>query len=271
MRNKYFVICLLFGLSFGFAQRNTKYGQYAFKILPISGSYYSLDGNGGIRLGIENSFYDHQKEWVEGIQSKKSLWQVVGIFGISVLRLDSESEKPNEYLLGTSVQAGYRMCFDNTWKVEGFTGYQYLQPESNTNIPGNSKAHLWDITVGVGQDFKMIRESFITWFLRPGLNFQIQSSGLSFYGPSITLGVDYRFENVHIRPWKNPWFKSKDKALKGREFQRPVIDEIDEIHVDKKTRKARKKEKKKADRKARKKRRKQKVNLSKAKYKTGRR
>ncbi len=264
MRTKLLIFGLLIGMASSLAQRNTKYGQYAYKILPLSASYYSLDGMDGVRIGIENSIINRPKEWVEGRRTKKSLWQVVSIFNFSTLRVESGNETPNGYMFGASLQGGYRKIFSNALKIEGLTGYQYLRSEKISTFDGDVDAHIWDLAIGVGQDFKMAKESFVTWFIRPGLNFEIASSGLSFFGSSLQIGLDYRFENVHIRPWKNPWFKPKDKALKGKEFQRPNMS-IDESREDRKSRKRRKS----LERKKRRKQRKQKVNLGKAKYKTG--
>ncbi len=263
MRLKLILIGVLFGISLGYAQRNTKYGQYAYKILPISVAYYSIDDNSGIRLGIENSFYDRPLEWVDGIEQHKSLWQVVGILGLSTLWKETDNGDAS-FLYGGSYQMGWRKSFSNTLKIEAFTGYQYLRSSGNSATISSSDFHLWDLTIGVGQDFKMVRESFITWYLRPGLNFEIESSGLSFYSTSIQVGIDYRFENIHLKPWKNPWFKPKDKTIKGKEFQRPNLN-VDEDREDKKTKRLRIKK----ERKERRKRKKRKVNLGMPKYKTG--
>ncbi len=250
-------------MTLGFAQRNTKYGQYPYKMLPVGLSYYAMDSHKGFRLSIENAFYEHQRERVEGIQPRKSLWQVVGLFNTSALWSSDNNETT---MFGAGIQLGGRRSFSNTLKVEAFTGYQFLQRRNADSTVPNTNYQLWDITIGVGQDFKMVKESFLTWYLRPGLNFEIQNSGLSFFSTSLQLGIDYRFENIHLIRWKNPWFKSKDKALQGREFERPKM-EIDESREDKKTRRRRLK----IERKKLRKKRKAKLNYGKVKYKSGRR
>lgn len=245
MRIRIAILYFFMGTFLMFAQRNTNYGQYPYKMLPVGLSFYTLDGNFGLRLSIENSFHNKEKEWVEKIDTYKTLRQVIGILSISGISSPEYSGEDAELQYSAAYQMGWRKSFSNTLKIEALGGYQYLRRLTWDDMEFKEDHHLVDVTVGFGQDYKMKRESFLTWYIRPGLNYELESSGLSFYSPSLTIGIDYRFENIYFKRWKNPWFKEKDKGPKAKEFQRPDLN-IDHENETKEMRKAREKREKEA-------------------------